>query len=150
MKHLEPLMTHLSPRRTALVFMPDTSDPASGSVRQKDASNGASERRPRYSFLSSSEAASAIGAVARPLHEIECRSRAAPGDLLFDDRAVEVTETGTSVLGGEVAVHEAELPRLLDDLARPGAFLVVLPGDRANLLLGKVMRHLAHCSAALR
>ena len=61
-------MTHLSPLRVAVVFIPDTSEPASGSVRQNDASSGASLRRPRYSFLISSDAASAIGAVARPLH----------------------------------------------------------------------------------
>src|SRR5436305_15325767 len=67
MKHLEPLMTHLSPLRVAVVFMPETSEPASGSVRQKEASSGASESRPRYSCLSSSEAASWTGAMARPL-----------------------------------------------------------------------------------
>src|SRR5947209_6167547 len=71
MKHLEPLMTHLSPLRVAVVFMPETSDPASGSVRQKEASSGASDRRPRYSRLSSSEAASSIGAMARPLADSE-------------------------------------------------------------------------------
>src|ERR1700722_19157904 len=69
MKHLEPLSTHLSPLRTAVVFIADTSEPASGSVRQNDASSGASDRRPRYSFLSSSEAASRIGALARLLHD---------------------------------------------------------------------------------
>src|SRR5436309_11155291 len=69
MKHLDPLITHLSPLRVAVVFMPETSDPASGSVRQKDASSGASASRPRYSFFSSFEAASAIGAVASPLQE---------------------------------------------------------------------------------
>src|SRR5437660_4343078 len=68
MKHLEPLMTHLSPFLVAVVFIPETSEPASGSVRQNDASSGASLSRPRYSFLSSSEAARTIGAVARPLH----------------------------------------------------------------------------------
>src|SRR6478672_12023008 len=67
MKHLEPLMTHLSPLRTAVVFIPETSEPASGSVRQKDASSGSSLIGARYCFLSSSEAASTIGAVARPL-----------------------------------------------------------------------------------
>src|ERR1700760_1626932 len=71
MKHLEPLMTHLSPLRVAVVFMPDTSEPASGSVRQNEASSGASDSRPRYSFLSSSEAAKAIGALARPLQDSE-------------------------------------------------------------------------------
>ena len=68
MKHLEPLMTYLSPFLTALVFMPDTSEPASGSVRQKEASRGSSVSRPRYSFLISSEPPRPIGAVARPLH----------------------------------------------------------------------------------
>src|ERR1700727_3740095 len=71
MKHFEPLMTHLSPWRTAVVFIAETSEPASGSVRQKDASSGASDRRPRYSFLSSSDPASEIGVVARPLQDSE-------------------------------------------------------------------------------
>src|SRR6201987_280481 len=71
MKHLDPLMTHLSPLRTALVFIPETSDPASGSVRQNEASSGASARRPMYSFLMSSDAASSTGAVARPLQVTE-------------------------------------------------------------------------------
>ncbi len=71
MKHLEPLITHLSPLRVAVVFIPETSEPASGSVRQKEASSGASDSRPRYSFLSSSEAARMIGAVASPLHDSE-------------------------------------------------------------------------------
>src|SRR5579884_3671065 len=71
MKHLEPLMTHLSPLRTAVVFMPETSEPASGSVRQNDASSGASPSRPRYSFLSSSEAARMTGVAASPLHDSE-------------------------------------------------------------------------------
>src|SRR5918994_1122021 len=54
MKHLEPLMTYLSPRRTAVVRMPETSEPASGSVRQKDASVYCSLSMPRYFFLISS------------------------------------------------------------------------------------------------
>jgi hypothetical protein len=53
MKHLEPLRTHLSPLRTAVVRMPDTSEPASGSVRQKLAKIGASVSMPKYCFCSS-------------------------------------------------------------------------------------------------
>src|SRR2546421_7589469 len=68
MKHFEPLMTYLSPIFTALVRIPETSEPASGSVRQNDASFGASESMPRYFFLVSSEPPSTIGVVARPLH----------------------------------------------------------------------------------
>src|SRR3954454_12615676 len=68
MKHFEPLMTYLSPIFTALVRIPDTSEPASGSVRQNDASFGSSVSMPRYFFLVSSEPPSEIGVVARPLH----------------------------------------------------------------------------------
>src|SRR2546421_12347052 len=71
MNDFEPLITHLSPFRVAVVFMPETSEPASGSVRQKEASSGASLSLPRYSFLSSSEPATESGVVARPLHESE-------------------------------------------------------------------------------
>ena len=67
MKHLLPLITHWSPFFTAVVRMPDTSQPASGSVRQKDASFGPSASMPRYFFLISSEPPRMIGAVARPL-----------------------------------------------------------------------------------
>src|SRR3954451_14862213 len=67
MKHLEPLMTNLSPCLTARVFIPETSEPASGSVRQKEASLGSSQSIPRYFFLVSSEPPRVIGAEARPL-----------------------------------------------------------------------------------
>src|SRR3954454_7199091 len=67
MKHLEPLMTHWLPFFTAVVFMPETSEPASGSVRQKEASFGSSVSIPRYFFLRSSEAATMSGADASPL-----------------------------------------------------------------------------------
>ena len=64
-------MTYLSPFFTAVVRMPETSEPASGSVRQKEASFGASASMPRYSFLISSEPPSTTGAVARPLQPSE-------------------------------------------------------------------------------
>src|SRR5262245_20255206 len=71
MKHLAPLRTYLSPFLTAVVRIPETSEPASGSVRQKDASLGASVSMPRYFFLTSSGPPSAIGVVARPLQPSE-------------------------------------------------------------------------------
>ena len=67
MKHLEPVMTYLSPFLTARVFIPLTSEPASGSVRQKEASFGSSVSIPRYFFLVSSEPPRLTGAEARPL-----------------------------------------------------------------------------------
>ena len=71
MKHFEPLMTYLSPLRTAVVRMPETSEPASGSVRQNEASLKSSVSIPRYCFLSSSEPPSASGAEASPFALIE-------------------------------------------------------------------------------
>src|ERR1700749_5033330 len=77
MKHLEPLRMYLSPLRTAVVRMPDTSEPASGSVRQNEASLKSSVSIPRYFFLMSSEAARAIGALASPL---------APSDVVMPEQ----------------------------------------------------------------
>jgi hypothetical protein len=67
MKHLEPFSTHLSPTFLAVVFIPETSDPASGSVRQNEASFGSSLSIPRYCFLISSEPPRATGVMASPL-----------------------------------------------------------------------------------
>ncbi len=66
MKHLEPLRTYLSPCLTARVFIPATSEPASGSVRQKEASLKSSVSIPRYFFFVSSEPPRPTGAAARP------------------------------------------------------------------------------------
>src|SRR3954471_9587160 len=77
MKHFEPLRTYLSPLRTARVRMPDTSEPASGSVRQNDASLGDSMSSPKYSPLTSSEPPRTTGAAARPL---------APSDVVMPEQ----------------------------------------------------------------
>src|SRR5918994_1192264 len=67
MKTFEPLITYLSPLRTAVVRIADTSEPASGSVRQKEASLGSSVSMPRYLALTFSEPPSSTGAAARSL-----------------------------------------------------------------------------------
>src|ERR1044071_7829524 len=67
MKHLVPLMTYLSPFLTARVRIPDSSEPASGSVRQNEASARFSVRSVKYSFWTSSDAPRMTGAAARPL-----------------------------------------------------------------------------------
>src|ERR1700679_2791307 len=64
-------MTFFSPFLTAVVRMPETSEPASGSVRQNDASLGDSVSIPRYFLFVSSEPPSAIGALANPLQPSE-------------------------------------------------------------------------------
>ncbi len=67
MKHFEPVSTYLSPCLTARVFIPPTSEPASGSVSANEASFGSSVSIPRYFFLTSSEPPMITGAEARPL-----------------------------------------------------------------------------------
>ena len=59
-------MTYLSPCLVAVVFIPETSEPASGSVRQKEASLGSSVEHPEVLFLISSEPPSPTGVIARP------------------------------------------------------------------------------------
>ena len=66
MKHFEPLRTHLSPTFLAVVFIPETSEPASGSVRQNEASFGSSVSIPRYFCLISSDPPRPTGVIARP------------------------------------------------------------------------------------
>ena len=56
----------MSPCLTARVFIPATSEPASGSVRQKEASLKSSMSPPRYFFFVSSEPPRPTGAEARP------------------------------------------------------------------------------------
>jgi hypothetical protein len=69
--------------------------------------------------------------------------RTAPGKLLADETGIEVGAADSPVLLGEVGVHQAKLPGLLDDLLRPGAVAVIVPGDRPDLLGREVMGHLA-------
>mmetsp|Transcript_78211 Transcript_78211/g.91308 ORF Transcript_78211/g.91308 Transcript_78211/m.91308 type:complete len:205 (-) Transcript_78211:270-884(-) len=57
-----PFTTHLSPRFSANVFSPATSDPAPGSVTQYAHCSGSSVRRPRYFFFCASLPAMITGA----------------------------------------------------------------------------------------
>ena len=137
-------MTYLSPFFTARVFIPETSEPASGSVRQKEASFGSSASMPRYFFLVSSEPPRHDGRRGEAVgHQTGADARAAPAHLLLDQAAGEVVETGPAVGLGDVGVHQPDLPSLVDDVLGPGAVLVVLPGDLADLFLREVVRQLA-------
>jgi hypothetical protein len=71
------------------------------------------------------------------------RPGAAPAELLLDQAPREEVEPGPAVLLGHVGVHQPDLPGLVDDLLRPSALLVVLPGDLADLSLGEVVGELS-------
>src|SRR5687768_5257375 len=87
MKHFDPLMTYLSPFLTAVVRIEETSEPAPGSVRQKEASLGDSVRSPKYSRLTSSEPAIVTGADARPLAPSDVWTPEQPHDSSSSMRA---------------------------------------------------------------
>src|SRR5436190_7999931 len=142
MKHFDPVMTYLSPFFTARVFIPLTSEPASGSVRQNEASFGSSVSIPRYFFLVSSEAPIKRGAEARPLAIRVVPIPEHPQQLLLDQAAGEGIEARTAVGLRDVDVHQPHLEGLLDDLLGPGAVPVVVPGDGPDLPLGEVVSEL--------
>ena len=119
MKHFEPLMTHLSPFLTALVRIPETSEPASGSVRQKEASLGSSQSIPRYFFLVSSLPPRVIGAERMPRE-----TRGTGTNQRFVRNILPETEPAESLLIAEVITpsgnwssypphkHDADTPPL--------------------------------------
>jgi hypothetical protein len=76
-------------------------------------------------------------------HQRRADPRAAPPDLLLDQTPLQGVETGATVLLRDLGVHEPDLVRLLDDLLRPDGVPVVVPRDRADLLLREVVRQLA-------
>ena len=144
MKHLEPLMTYLSPFLTARVFIPR--DVGAG-VRLGQAEGGQLRllaEHPEVLLLGLLGAAEgdrrrgeAVG------HQRGADARAAPAHLLLDQAAGEVVEAGAAVGLGDVGVHQPDLPGLVDHVLRPGAVLVVLPGDVAHLFLGEAVGQLA-------
>src|SRR6185436_18130620 len=76
-------------------------------------------------------------------HQRRADAGAAPAELLLDETTAEVVEARAAVLLGNVGVHEAELPGLLDDLVWERGVLVQLPRDGPDLLLGEVVGELA-------
>ena len=144
MKHLEPLMTYLSP-------LPHGGRAHAGDVGARvglgQAERGELEvlgEHPEVGLLelvggghAQRRGGQAVGA------ERGGDARTAPRELLLDDASIEVGRAGPAVLLGHVRVHEADLPRLAQDVLGPVAVLVVLPGDGADLLAGEVVRHLA-------
>src|SRR2546423_4258538 len=71
MKHFEPLRMYLSPFLTAVVRIPETSEPASASVRQNGASLKSSASTARYFSFPCWAPPIWTGAEARPLQAIE-------------------------------------------------------------------------------
>ena len=71
MNIFEPLTTYSSPLRTAVVWMPDTSDPAPGSESPKQPRIGSETSGASQSRFCSSVPATRIGPAARPLAPID-------------------------------------------------------------------------------
>ena len=71
MNVFEPLRTYSSPSRTAVVWMPATSEPAPGSVRPKQQRIGASSSGPSHCCFCSSVPAMRTGPAPRPFAPID-------------------------------------------------------------------------------
>ena len=98
MKVFEPLRTYSSPRRTAVVFMRATSEPASGSERPNEQRIGSSTSGGSHVAFCSSVPAMITGAAPRPfaLSAVPIAG-AAPGELLADQHPVEGGEREPAV-----------------------------------------------------
>ena len=71
MNIFEPLRTYSSPRRTAVVWMPETSEPAFGSVSANEQRIGSSSSGASHSRFCSSVPASSTGSAPRMLATID-------------------------------------------------------------------------------
>ena len=135
MNIFEPLMTYSSPRRTAVVWIPETSEPAFGSVSANEQRIGSSSSGGSHSRCCSSVPAISIGSAPRMLATIDgADPGAAPAELLADQRALDRAEAGAAELLGDVRVHQADLVRLRDHVGRVRLVLVVLGRHRPDLL----------------
>ena len=144
MNIFEPLITYSSPRAIAVVWMPDTSEPAPGSVRPKQPRIGASTSGPSHCFFCSSVPAIRIGPGGEAVGaDRGADAGAAPVELLADEHAVEARELRAAEPLRQVQVHQADLVRLGDDVGRMGLVLVTLRRARPDLLLGERARERA-------
>ena len=132
MNIFEPLTTYSSPWRTAVVWIPETSEPAFGSVSANEQRIGSSSSGGSHSPLlllaareQHRQRAEDVGDDRRP------DPRAAPAELLADQRALEAAEAGAAELLREVRVHQPDLVRLRDHVGRMRLVLVVLGRDSA-------------------
>ena len=138
-----PLRTQPPSTFSAFVRSEETSEPAFGSVTQKAAtfgSCGGAEhlRRPREELVRRA------GGRERRQREAGAEDReadagAAPADLFHDQRQAETGRVAQHRVRVEVEPVQPDLRRLLHDGPRELLGLVVLRGDRTDLVLGEVV-----------
>ena len=144
MNIFEPLTTYSSPRRTAVVWMPETSEPAPGSVSPKQPSTGASTSGPEpllLLLLGARDQDRAGREAVRPDRGAD--ARAPPVDLLPHEHPVEGRQLQAAERLRNVQVHQADLVRLGDDVRSMGLMLVTLGRARPDLLLRELARERA-------
>ncbi len=141
MNIFDPLITYSSPLATAVVWMPETSEPAPGSVSPKQPRIGASTSGPSHCFFCSSVPAIRIGPAPRPLAPIDVPMPEQP-QLSSSPTSIPSKHgsSGAAEPLRQVQVHEADLVRLGDDVGRMRLMLVTLRRARPDLVLGERAR----------
>ena len=144
MNIFEPLRTYSSPRRTAVVWIPETSEPAFGSVSANEQRIGSSSSGGSHSRCCSSVPAISIGSAPRMLATIDVPIPEQPQQSSSPRIAPSIEpRPAPAELLGDVRVHQADLVRLRDHVGRVRLVLVVVGRHRADLLGRELVRELA-------
>ena len=144
MNVFEPFRTYSSPRRSAVVFIRATSEPASGSLSPNEQRIGSSRSGGSHVSRCSSDPERSTGPAPRPFARIDVpmpeqpQYSSSPTSMPSNAGQAETAERL-----GDVQVHQAELVRLRDDVDRMRRVLVVLGRLRPDLLLGELARERA-------
>ncbi len=145
MNIFEPLTTYsvppARPLRTAVVWIPETSEPAPGSESPKQPRIGSETSGASHCRFCSSVPAIRIGPAARPFAPIDVPMPEQPQfELLPHEHPVERGELRAAERLRQVEVHQPELVGLGDDVGRVRLVLVVLRRLGSDLLLRELAR----------
>ena len=146
MKFFEPFRTHVSPSRTAVVFVPPLSLPASGSVRpHAPRSLPCASGVTHFLFCASSaEEEDVVRAEAVVRRDGEADRAVHARELVDDVDVVDVRQARAAVLLGHEDAQHPELAQLREDVARKDLRLVPLLDVGRDLGLGEVADHRAN------
>ena len=141
MNALDPLITHSSPSRLAVVRVAPASEPPPGSVRPNapSFSPAAKAGQPPLLLRLGAEPVNRHGAERDPGLQRDGHGGVDPGQFLQGQAQGEVVPAHAAVLLGDRQAEQAHRAHLGHDLVGELGALVELADDRGDLLAGKVL-----------